>query len=203
MSFRFKFSIVLIILGLMSAMMSFGGKKSLTLPPEEILKILLKGDFVISADELAGVIIEQDSGSQILDVRNPEKYNSLSLPGARNVPLQNLLAPENESIFTEEKMKTVLYSDDEILSTQAWMLLTQKGFRNLYLLKGGLTDWDSIVLRSEFTGEKISARENALFEKRYKARRLFLQWNAMPDSLKAGFFLAKQKKDKELVGGCE
>jgi hypothetical protein len=56
---------------------------------------------------------------------------------------------------------------------------------------------------SEFRGNKITPRENALFETRYKARRLFNEWNSMSDSLKAGFYKAKKKKERELVGGCE
>jgi rhodanese-related sulfurtransferase len=203
MSFRYKFSIVLIILGIMSAIMSFGGKKSSSLPPEEILTILSKGDFFITADQLAGMIIEQDSTLQIVDVRYPDKYKSLSIPGALNIPIPNLLEPGSTSIIGSENLKTIFYADDESLSTQAWMLSMQKGFRSVYVLKGGLAEWDSIVMRSAFSGEKITARENALFEKRYKARRLFTQWNEMPDSLKAGFFAAKKKKDRELVGGCE
>ena len=203
MNFRYKFSIVLIILGLISAIMSFGGKKSVSLEPEEILTLLLNGEFTLSADELAGLIIEQDSVLQIVDVRDPGKYKLLSIPGAVNIPLASLVEPVYETMLREERMKTVFYSDDDILSNQAWMLSMQKGYRNVYMLKGGLIDWDSIVLHSEFSGEKITAQENALFEKRYKARRLFVQWNTMADSLKAGFFLAKKKKDRELVGGCE
>jgi rhodanese-related sulfurtransferase len=203
MSFRYKFSIVLIILGLISAIMSYGGKKTGFIPPEEILAKLLKGDALMTADELAGLIAGQDSGIQIVDVRNPAKYKILSIPGAINIPLPGLLDPGNEPVFTEKAMKTVFYSDDDELSSQAWMLAMQKGYVNVFYLQGGLIQWDSLVMKSAFSGEKITPRENALFEKRYIARRLFNQWNTMPDSLKAGFFLAKQKKDKELVGGCE
>ncbi len=203
MDFRYKFSIVLIVLGLISAIMSFGGKNSSSLPAEEILAVMLNGDYAISPDELAGMVVDQDSGIQIVDVRNPEQYKFESLPGALNLPLSGLLFPEYKSLFTDGSIKTVFYSDDELLSTRAWMLAMQKGYRNVYLLKGGLREWDSIVMKSEFSGETITARENALFEKRYKARRLFVQWNAMPDTLKAGFFAARQNKDRELVGGCE
>jgi rhodanese-related sulfurtransferase len=187
----------------MSAIMSFGVKKSTSLPPEEILAILLKGDFLIDADQLAQMLTDQDSGIQIADVRNPDKYKSQSIPGALNIPIANLLEPGNSSIIGSENLKTIFYSDDEMLSTQAWMLSMQKGYTSVYILRGGLAEWDSIVMISAFSGEKITAQENALFEKRYKARRLFTRWNAMPDSLKAGFFVTKKKKDRELVGGCE
>lgn len=203
MNFRYKFSIVLILLGLISAIMSFGGKNSSSIPAEEILTILLKGDYAISPDELAGMVVEQDSGVRLVDVRNPDQYKNLSIPGAVNIPLSSLLIPENEKLISISDMKIIFYSDDELLSTQAWMLAMQKGYSNIFLLRGGLNEWDHIIMNSQFEGEKISAQQNALFEKRFKARRMFTNWNAMPDSLKAGFYEAKQKKDKELVGGCE
>jgi hypothetical protein len=33
-------------------------------------------------------------------------------------------------------------------------------------MKGGLNEWFNTVMNSSFTGDKISARENALFETR-------------------------------------
>jgi rhodanese-related sulfurtransferase len=187
----------------MTAIMSFGGKKSNSLAPEKVLETLLNGNYFLNADQLAQVIVDQDSATQIIDVSNPDKYKSQSIPGAINIPLEKILQPGSKRYFESETIKSVFYSDDQNLTLQAWMLSIQQGYPNLYILKGGLSDWDSIVMRSSFSGEKISPQENALFEKRYKARRLFQQWNAMSDSLKASFFAAKKIKDKELVGGCE
>ncbi len=203
MNFRYKFSIVLILLGLISAIMSFGGKNTSSISAEEILTILLKGDYAISPDELAGMVVEQDSGVRVVDVRNPDQYKNLSIPGAVNIPLSSLLITENEKMISISDMKIIFYSDDELLSTQAWMLAMQKGYSNIFLLRGGLNEWDNIIMNSQFEGDKITAQQNSLFEKRFKARRIFTNWNSMPDSLKAGFYEAKQKKDKELVGGCE
>ncbi len=202
MNFRYKFSIVLIVLGLISVIMSFGGKNSTTIPPEEILTRLSSGVHLLPADGMAEILVNE-AGIQSVDVRNPDRYKKASIPGAINIPLSEILESKYESLFENDSLKTVFYSDDELLSSQAWILCSQKGINNLYILGGGLAAWDSIVMNSEFEGETISAEQNALFEKRYKARRLYVQWNAMPDSLKAGFFAAKQVRDKELVGGCE
>jgi rhodanese-related sulfurtransferase len=203
MSFRYKFSFVLFILGLIAAIMSFGGRNSSSLPPEEILSLLDKAEYKINADDLAALIVNEDSALQVVDVRSTEEYRTGSIPGALSVPLNKILEKGNESLFKNGEIKTVFYGNDETVPVQAWLLGMQKGYKGIYILRGGLTEWDSVVLHSEFTGEKISPEQNALFEKRFKARRMFLQWNSMPDSLKAGFFAAKQKKDKELVGGCE
>jgi len=203
MNFRYKFSIVLVVLGLISAIMSFGGKKSSGISPEDILKALQMEESYISPDDLAKAIVDSDSAIQIIDSGNPDSYNAVSLPGAINIPLSKLLDQESQTLFEDKNTTTVFYSKDPLLATQSWMLAMQKGYGKVCLLKGGLEEWDKIVMKSEFSGEKITPQENVLFEKRYKARRIFTQWNAMPDSMKAGFFKEKMKKDKELVGGCE
>lgn len=203
MNFRFKFSIILVLLGVMTAIMSFSGKNARQKTPEEILQAILKDDFTLSPDELAAMLARQDTGFQLVDIRSPEHYQKMSLPGGINIPLENLLDDSYSSLFTRESMKTVFYSDNDLLSNQAWMLAMQKGYSNIFLLLGGLPAWDSIIMKSAFTGDSITPAENAVFEKRYKARRMTNEWNNLPDSLKISYFRAKLSKEQELVGGCE
>jgi hypothetical protein len=58
-------------------------------------------------------------------------------------------------------------------------------------------------MNSSFSGERISARENALFETRTRARKLFTEINSLPDSLKLKFIEAKHIAAKKLDGDCE
>ncbi len=53
------------------------------------------------------------------------------------------------------------------------------------------------IMNSEFTGDKISARENALFETRFRARNLFNEVNSMPDSMKLAFIASKRFDPKK------
>ena len=77
------------------------------------------------------------------------------------------------------------------------------GYKNSYVMEGGLSEWFNTVMESKFTGDRISARENALFETRTKAAQLFTEFNSMPDSLKAVFMAVEQFSAKKLDGGCE
>jgi len=203
MNFRYKFSIVLVILGIISAIMSFGGTHTSEVLPEHLLSALVQGNSQITAAQLAEIIGEEDSAYQIVDVRSADQYKLLSLPGARSIQLSEILNTENEAILRSNSVNTIFYSGDSGEASQAWILSMQKGYDKVLFLKGGLDEWDTIIMKSAFDKEKITAAENKLFETRFKARRLYTQWNAMPDSLKAGFFAQKQIKDKELVGGCE
>jgi hypothetical protein len=70
-------------------------------------------------------------------------------------------------------------------------------------MKGGLNEWYNTVMNSTFRGEKISARENALFETRSMAKKMFIEMNSLPDSLKMKFIQSKHLAAKKLDGGCE
>ena len=61
-------------------------------------------------------------------------------------------------------------------------------YKNVFVMKGGLNEWFNTVMNSSFTGNKISARENALFETRLRAKNMFTEINSLPDSLKRKFF---------------
>jgi hypothetical protein len=76
------------------------------------------------------------------------------------------------------------------------------GGDNAFVMKGGLNEWFQTVMLSEYSGATITARENALFENRFKARATFNQFNSLHDSLKTKYFDAKRLQKKKLDGGC-
>jgi len=70
-------------------------------------------------------------------------------------------------------------------------------------MRGGMNELFNTVMNSSFTGEKISVRENAIFETRTRARNMFNDLNSLPDSLKMKFIEGKRIAAKKLDGGCE
>ncbi len=72
-----------------------------------------------------------------------------------------------------------------------------------FVMAGGLSEWINTIMETRFSGERISARENALFEIRSKAGKLFSELNTLPDSLKVKFMESKKFSAKKLDGGCE
>jgi hypothetical protein len=70
-------------------------------------------------------------------------------------------------------------------------------------MEGGLNKWYADVMNSDFSGKTITARENALYETRYKARKIFRDINSLPDSLKLLYLASKEIERKKLDGGCE
>ncbi|MBK9391465.1 MAG: rhodanese-like domain-containing protein [Bacteroidetes bacterium] len=100
-------------------------------------------------------------------------------------------------------MKNILYSNGDIDANNAWIIARGLKIRDVYVMKGGLNEWFSTVMNSRFTGERISARENAVYENRKRAGQIFTDMNSLPDSLKRKYFEAKNMSAKKLDGGCE
>ena len=203
MNFRIKISIILIALGLIAFVLPEKNKLSMRLKPEEYLKYFSSEEFSFTPDEVAQFVIEEDSSVQLIDLRSHEVFMKNSIPGAINIPFDELNLKENYNYPKQDNYKTILYSEDDLKASRAQSLLIMSGLKNIYVMKGGMNSWFSKVMLSEYTGETISPQENRLFEIRYKARRLFNDINSLPDSLKIQYLQNKKAKERELVGGCE
>jgi rhodanese-related sulfurtransferase len=80
----------------------------------------------------------------IIDLRDPEQFARHHLETARNIPMQRILDKDLRDLFQSEEPK-LLVDHDGLHANQAWMLLTQFGYPNLYVLEGGMQNWKERV----------------------------------------------------------
>lgn len=199
-STRAKFSAVLIILGFMLAILPQG--KSINVNAGKVLSQISDENAFYTADQVARMLASEDSTLRFIDLRPAEEFRSASLPGAVNVPYNKFIENDLRKLLGTGKIKNILYSDGDIHSAYVTVLSREMGFDNTRALKGGMNEWITIVMNSAFSGDRITPRENALFEARTKARRIFTEYNSLPDSLKSRLYSMKSEK-KKLDGGCE
>ncbi|MGE5406080.1 MAG: rhodanese-like domain-containing protein, partial [Methanosarcina sp.] len=137
------------------------------------------------------------------DLRPREEFRSFSIPGSVNIPYEEFIHKEPESFLVSGETKNIFYSNSDLVSNYAFIMARGMNFRNVYVMKGGMSEWFDKIMNSKFSGEKITARENALFETRTRARTLFTEINSLPDSLKQKLIDSKHLAAKKLDGGCE
>jgi rhodanese-related sulfurtransferase len=202
MNARQKLSAILIPLGLVLAFLPLTGKYSFHGKPDKLLSEALDKNTYVTADQFARYVVTEDSTVQLIDLRTPEEFRAFSIPGAINIPYSDLLSQDLES-YLDRNVKNIFYSNGDYQANYAWIIATGLGFENNFVMKGGLNEWYRVIMNSEFTGDKISARQNALFETRLKARKLFTELNSMPDSLKTKYRESREIERKKLDGGCE
>lgn len=201
MNTRIKLSLILLCLGIILLSISSGG--SLIVKPDKLLTDVLDNKSYFSVDDVAKFVVNEDSTIQIIDLRPAEEFKTMNIPGSTNIPYMDFINKDPGSFLNNRNKRYVLYSNGDLNSNFAFTYSRGMNFKNTFVMKGGLNEWFNTIMNTSFKGEKISARENALFETRTRARRLFTEINSLPDSLKMKFILSKQITAKKLDGGCE
>jgi rhodanese-related sulfurtransferase len=198
-----KFSAGLIGLGLILAFLPSRETWLLKTKPQRLVGLLNEQEYWLTVDQVARFVVNEDQTVQLFDLSPASEFQKMNIPGSINIPFTDFVK-KIPLIFTNSKSKkNILYSSDESNVREAFILAWGMNYRNTYIMKGGLSEWYKTVMNTSFTGERISARENSLFEIRTRARKMFTEFNSMPDSMKQKYFAARQLDRKKLDGGCE
>ncbi|MCK9412050.1 MAG: rhodanese-like domain-containing protein [Prolixibacteraceae bacterium] len=203
MDARIKYSLLLVGIGIILAFLPFNASDSFLLKSDELLSKSTSSENSFSVDQVARMVNKEDSTMLLIDLREASQYKECNIPGSLNIPFSDLLNPLWEGTFNQKKVKKIFYGNGDQTANYAWAIATGLGYKNNFVMKGGLNEWFKTVMLSQFKGEKISPIENALYETRFNARKAFTQVNSLPDSLKSRYFKAKDIKQLKLDGGCQ
>jgi rhodanese-related sulfurtransferase len=203
MNSRYALSIILLSLGAILAFLPPSARYSLHGSPEKLLNELSDESNYLTADQVARIVVTEDSTAQLIDLRSPEEFNSFSLPGAINIPYNLFLEQDLESYLNRQGVRTIFYANGDCYANYALTLARGMGFKNCFTMQGGINAWYRVVMNGKFEGRRLTARENALYETRTKAEKLFTAMNSLPDSLKIKYRALKEIERKKLDGGCE
>lgn len=143
---RHYLALVLIPLGMIMAAVPQNTTHAYKLSPEELLEQINSGVQYFSPDEIADMIIKKDPSLQLIDVRSQDEYEKFHLPGAMNIPLSELLADEWKDYLNQDVRVNVFYSNGTVNANQAWMMTMQLGYKNNYVLQGGLNYWAETIM---------------------------------------------------------
>jgi len=200
---REKISAILLGLGLILALLPLTGNRSFTVSPQKVLTDALDKNSYFTVDQVARFIATEDTSVQLIDLRPSEEFVTLNIPGSVNMPYNQFIEIAPGTISGTGTIRYILYSNGDIEANNAYVIAKGLKIRNVYVMRGGLNEWFNTVMNSHFKGERISARENALYENRKRAGQIFTEMNSLPDSLKKKYFEARHMAAKKLDGGCE
>ena len=203
MEARIKYAVLLVGIGIIIALLPFDTSESFRLKSNELLSKSISDSLYLSVDQVAQMMNKEDSTVQLIDLRSAGQFKECNIPGSINIPFDDLLNPRWEGTFNQRRVKKIFYGNGDQTASYAWTIATGLGYKNNFIMKGGLNEWFKTVMLSQFAGEKISLIENAIFENRFNARKAFAQVNSLPDSLKGRYFKAKEIKQLKLDGGCQ
>jgi 3-mercaptopyruvate sulfurtransferase SseA len=203
MNGRQNLTMVLILSGIILLLLPGIGQYSFKVEREELHRSVFEESPYVNVDEVASLLNADDPSLQLIDLRSAEEFRQFSLPGAINVPFEQFFESNPETWLHKRDARTIFYSNGTMHAVHALVLAHGLGYQHVEVMKGGLNEWFSTVMNSRFDGERLSPRENALYENRTKARRFFTEINSLPDSLKLRYTESKRLAARSLDGGCE
>ena len=80
MNARQKFSVGLVSLGFILALLPLSGSRSFTVRPQKLLSEVLDDNTYLSVDQVARYVASEDSSVQIFDLRTPEEFKQVNIP---------------------------------------------------------------------------------------------------------------------------
>jgi len=203
MKIRKEFSVLLLLLSLILALLPLTANRSFTAKPEKLLSEVLKKDASFTVDQVAELIVREDKTFQLIDLRIPEEFRKQAIPGAVNIPYPEFIKKDPQTWLANKTIRNIFYTTDDTEADYALVYARGLGYDNSYVMEGGITEWITTVMETKFTGDRITARENALFETRRRAGEMFTELNNLPDSLKIKFLESRKFSSKKLDGGCD
>jgi rhodanese-related sulfurtransferase len=204
MNARIVLSIIIVCFGMIAAILPQKQNSSIQLDAKQLLYEIQLKNHVISVDEMADAIINNDPYYQLIDLRSPEEFQTYNLPGSLNIPFDKLFSAEWAPYIDQVARKNVFYSNGSTLASEAWMLTRQKGMKNNYILEGGLNNWIATILTPTIP-ESIAGDEAInLFQARLGARQYFSGEGASSaaSSNSGPKKPVPAKKKTKVAGGC-
>ena len=173
--------------------------------PEVYLIHALSSERYITTDQLAEKIINQDPTLLLVDTRDEQQFNAFTLPNAINVPIDKMLDEDHIGFIDQEAYDVILFSNDNFLSDEVWMISNRLGFKNLYVLKGGLNEWFSTIITPDPPKETDPKEAFELYNFR-KAAGMYFGVGAPQTQektvTKKKVITVKKKKKRVPEGGC-
>jgi rhodanese-related sulfurtransferase len=101
----------------------------------------------VSPDE-AEKLLAENPGMIVLDVRTPEEFASGHVPGAQNVPIDELASRTGE-LEAQREREVVVYCERGPRARKAADALVAAGFTDVKLLAGHMSGWRDTGLPTE------------------------------------------------------
>ena len=139
-------------------------------------------------------------------IRGMYDFERGHLENAINIPIPDLLNKENKERYDNwmnDSLTVVLYGNDELQATSAWMLMYQLGYTNMRMLQGGINYIDKLYADELGENESYNVEDPAFdfagIVKEVKESKTNLDVKKEEPKKKV---VIRQKKKKATEGGC-
>ena len=123
----------------------------------------------MTSDELAFRILDHDPLLQIIDVRDAFSYARMTLPGAVNVPLDEMFGKQWRDVLSQDRKRKIFIANDEALGHKAAALAQTLGYANTHFLDGGLDEFKRTIISVQPPSVELTLDQRDTYRFRTKA----------------------------------
>jgi sulfur-carrier protein adenylyltransferase/sulfurtransferase len=197
----------IIPMGLIIAAVPQNKTKPYKLTADQLLAEANSRTQYISPETVADMIVKKDPSFQLIDVRGQDDFEKFSLPGAINIPVSDLLSDKYSDILNQDVKMNILYSNGTITANEAWMITRQLGYKNNFVLEGGLNYWFDAILNPQKPAATSPDEEFAKYDFRVSAGKALgggaaIQTAPASNTESAKPAIQAAPKKKKAAGGC-
>ncbi len=151
----------------------------------------------IDSDELAFRLIDKDTKIQILDFRTGKEFDKFKLPASTLLTVNNLFEKEPNQILRIKGIERIVVAENEKEAVKNAVILTELGYKNIRVLKGGLEQFNKDILSFKKTDEPKNKLEADKI--RFRTLAASVLPKLIEENKKSG---PVEKKQKRVIGGC-
>lgn len=204
---RTLLAMFIIPMGLIIAAVPQNKTKPYKLTADQLLAEVNTRTQYLTPDAVADMIVKKDPSLRLIDVRSQEEFEKFSLPGAVNIPVNDLLSDKYTDILNQDVKMNVFYSNGSLVANEAWMITRQLGYINNYVLEGGLNYWFDAIMNPQKPSTVNSDEEFAKYDFRKSAGAALggggvVASTSEQTSASAKPAIKPAAKKKKAAGGC-
>ncbi len=201
-------AIFIVPLGLIIAAVPQNKTKAYKLTADQLLEEANTHTQYISAETVADMIVNKDPSLQLIDVRSLDEFEKFNLQASINIPFTDLLSDKYTELINQDVKMNIFYSNGTITANEAWMITRQLGYKNNYVLEGGLNYWFDVIMNPQKPATTSSDEEFAKYDFRKSAGAALGAGNVSlqtkDDNVSASPkpIIKGLPKKKKVAGGC-
>ncbi|MCF8374535.1 MAG: rhodanese-like domain-containing protein [Bacteroidales bacterium] len=129
-------------------------------------KAVINHKETLTPEEAVKIMYSNNPAYRFVDLRNPQDFINGHIDGAVNIPLQNILSEEYQSLWEDTAITNILYANSHDKACGPWMLMKQLGHNNNRILLGGYNFFknnvmDNFTLRSNNYQDEVAKYDYA------------------------------------------
>ncbi|MDD3875089.1 MAG: rhodanese-like domain-containing protein [Bacteroidales bacterium] len=165
---------------------------------------ILSHERYIPFDKIAYNLTKKLKDLQLVDVRSAEEFKMFHLPGAINIPLEEVLSAESLKLCKNEEKPVVFYSNGSVKADMAWFFTFRAGYKKVKVLRGGLNKFFSSIFEEQVWEPTKNIQELSFRRFILKTRQFFRegQFESSKNDQNNNIPVINETSIKPVKGGC-